>query len=89
MTKIGDNSGAVAVGELKQFVERIERLNDDISLLREDMKEVFSEAKGRGYDTKTLRKIVAIRKKDLAKLKEEQALLDIYAAALGMEGVFA
>jgi uncharacterized protein (UPF0335 family) len=89
MTKIGDNSGAVAVGELKQFVERIERLDDDISLLREDMKGVFSEAKGRGYDTKALRKIVALRKKDLAKLKEEQALLDIYAAALGMEGVFA
>lgn len=89
MTKIGDNSGAVAVGELKQFVERIERLNDDISLLREDIKEVFAEAKGRGYDTKTLRKIVAIRKKDIDKLKEEQALLDIYAAALGMEGLFA
>lgn len=85
MSDIGDNSGAVAAGELKQFVERIERMEDEISVGRADLKEIYAEAKGRGYDTKVLKKLIAIRKKDADKLAEEQAILELYGAALGME----
>lgn len=86
MTGIGHNS--VAFGEIRAFVERIERVQDDISLHREDMKEIFSEAKGRGYDTKTLRRLVALRKKNPDQLAEEMAMLQMYGSALGMDNVF-
>lgn len=74
---------------IRAFVERAERLQDDISLLREDMKELFAEAKGEGFDTKALKRIIALRKKDRQKLAEEVAILQLYAAAMGMEDVFA
>lgn len=74
---------------IRSFVERAERLQDDISLLREDMKELFAEAKGEGFDTKALKRIIALRKKDREKLAQEVAILQLYAAAMGMEDVFA
>lgn len=83
MTDIGRDSD-----ELRAFVERIERMQDEISLHREDMKEIFSEAKGRGYDTKALRRIVALRKKNPDQLAEEMAMLQMYGSALGMDNVF-
>lgn len=86
MTDTGHNSGAS--DEIRAFVERIERMQDEISLHREDMKEIFSEAKGRGYDTKTLRRLVALRKKNPDQLAEEMAMLQMYGSALGMDNVF-
>ena len=80
----GHNNG-VAAAELRQFVERVERLQDDMSLLREDVKAVYAEAKGRGYDVKTLRRVIKTRAADPQKLAEQQALLDTYGAALGID----
>lgn len=85
MSYIGSNSG-VAVAELRKLVERIERVEDDIALRRADAQEIYAEAKGRGYDTKALRKVIAMRKKDAQKLQEEQSMIDLYAGALGVFG---
>jgi uncharacterized protein (UPF0335 family) len=74
----------VAAGELRQFVERIERLEDEKKAVADQIKEVMAEAKGRGYDVKTLRKIISLRKKDPDERSEEEALLDLYMSALGM-----
>lgn len=80
----GHNNG-VAAAELRQFVERVERLQDDIALMREDVKAVYAEAKGRGYDVKTLRRVIKTRAADPQKLAEQQALLETYGAALGID----
>ncbi len=85
MSGKGHNSG-VMVDELRQFVERLERLKDEIDVLKTDMKEVFAEAKGRGYDTKIMRKVIAMRARDKDDLAEEQAILEMYAEALGVFG---
>lgn len=74
---------ATAQGRLRTIVERLERLDEDKQAVLTDMKEVFSEAKGEGYDVKALRKILAIRKQDRAKRQEEEAILDLYLSALG------
>jgi len=74
---------AAAQGRLRTIVERIERLEEDKKAVLEDMKEVFAEAKGEGYDVKTLRKVVRLRKQDRAKRQEEEAILDLYLSALG------
>ena len=70
--------------EIRQFIERYESLEAQKKDLAEEMKEVMAEAKGRGYDTKVLRKIIAIRKRDKDDLAEEEAILDLYKQALGM-----
>ena len=70
--------------ELRQFIERYERLEQEKKDIADAQKEVMAEAKGRGYDTKVLRKIVAIRKRDPQDLSEEEAVLEIYKEALGM-----
>lgn len=75
----------VAAAELRQLIERIERLEEEKATLQEDIKEVFAEAKGRGFDTKAIRAIIRLRKKDQAERQEEEAILDLYKAALGME----
>jgi len=72
-----------AQGQLKSIVERIERLEEDKAAVMADLKEVFAEAKGNGFDVKTLRKVVRIRKQDRAKRQEEEALLDLYLSAIG------
>jgi len=69
---------------LRKFVERIERLEEEKKAVADDIKEVYAEAKATGFDTKILRKVIAIRKKDRMELEEEQAMLDLYMHALGM-----
>lgn len=74
---------AAAQGRLRTIVERIERMEADKAAVMADIKEGFAEAKGEGYDVKTLRKVIRIRKQDKAKRQEEEAVLDLYLAALG------
>ncbi len=75
----------VAAGELKQFIERVERLEEEKKEIADQVKEVFAEAKGRGYDTKVMRKVIALRKRDKDDIAEEEAVLEMYKAALGMD----
>lgn len=77
-------SYGIAAGELTQFIERFERLDAERLSAVEDQKEVMAEAKGRGYCTKTLRKIIAMRKKRADEIAEEEAVLEMYKSALGM-----
>ena len=78
-----DVLNTTAQGQLKSIIERIERLEQEKAEVAEQIKEVFAEAKGNGYDVKTLRKVVRIRKQDRAKRQEEEALLDLYLSAIG------
>ena len=73
-----------AADDLKALIERIERLEEEKAALASDIRDVYSEAKAKGFDTKILRKIVGIRKKDHAERQEEEAILDLYLTALGM-----
>ncbi|MGH6956272.1 MAG: DUF2312 domain-containing protein, partial [Caulobacteraceae bacterium] len=73
-----DTLGATAQGKLKSFVERIERLEEDKAAVANDLKEVYAEAKGEGFDTKILRKVVRLRKQDKIKREEEETLVDLY-----------
>jgi uncharacterized protein (UPF0335 family) len=75
---------AVTADELRQFIERAEQLAAEKRDIAEQEKEVFAEAKGRGYDTKVLRKVIALRKRKPDELAEEEAVLELYKAALGM-----
>ena len=75
---------AVTAGELRQFIEQFEHLDAEKKDISDRQKDVMAEAKGRGYDTKVLRKIIAIRAKDRDAYAEEQALVRLYAEALGM-----
>ena len=72
-----------AQGQLKSIIERIERLEQEKSEIAEQIKEVFAEAKGNGFDVKVLRKVVRIRKQDRARRLEEEAILDLYLSAMG------
>ncbi len=74
---------SAAGGKLKSLVERIERLEEDKAAVASDLKEVYGEAKGEGFDTKILRKVVRLRKQDSAKRQEEETLIDLYVAAIG------
>lgn len=73
-----------AQGQLRALVERIERLEEEKKTIAGDIKEVYAEAKANGFDTKVLRKVITLRKKDAAELQEEEAMIDVYLAALGM-----
>jgi uncharacterized protein (UPF0335 family) len=77
-------SGGVAAGQLKSFVERIERLEEEKKGIADDIRDVFAEAKGQGFDTKVMRQVIRLRKKEPAERQEEEALLDLYMHALGM-----
>tara|TARA_R110000851_G_scaffold1748_1_gene6813 strand:- start:16281 stop:16538 length:258 start_codon:yes stop_codon:yes gene_type:complete len=79
-----DQSYNVTAEELRQFVERFERLDAEKKDLADQQKEVMAEAKGRGYDTGVLRKIIALRKRDGDDIAEEEAVLEMYREALGM-----
>lgn len=70
--------------QLKSIIERIEKLEADKAAIAEDIKDVYAEAKANGFDSKILRKLVAVRKKDAGEIAVEQALLATYMAALGM-----
>lgn len=74
----------VAASELRQFIERIERLEEEKAALMGDIKDVMGEAKGRGYDTKAIKTIIRLRKKDKDERMEEEAILETYMNALGM-----
>jgi uncharacterized protein (UPF0335 family) len=84
MTDETVSTTTVAAGQLKAIVERIERLEEEKKEIAEQIKEVYAEAKGSGFDAKTLRKIVGLRKKPTEERQEEEALLDLYMSALGM-----
>ncbi len=79
-----DNSYRVTADELRQFIERMERLEAEKKDLADQQKEVMAEAKGRGYDTKVMRKLIALRKRDSDDIAEEEAVLEMYKEALGM-----
>ena len=72
-----------AQGKLKSLIERIERLEEDKAAVANDLKEVYAEAKGEGFDVKIVRKVVRLRKQDSAKRQEEEALIDLYISAIG------
>jgi len=78
------SSDSVAQDQIKAFIERIERLEEEKASIAGDIKEVYAEAKGNGFDTKVLRKIVSIRKQDHNERMEQEALLELYLTALGM-----
>lgn len=79
-----DATYRVTADELRQFVERFERLEMEKKDIADQQKEVMAEAKGRGYDTKVMRKIIALRKRDQNDIAEEEAVLEMYKEALGM-----
>lgn len=79
-----DTSYRVTADELRQFIERMERLEAEKKDIADQQKEVLAEAKGRGYDTKVMRKVIALRKRDADDLAEEEAVLEMYKEALGM-----
>jgi uncharacterized protein (UPF0335 family) len=76
--------GGVAGKRLQMIIERIERLEEEKAATMEDIKEVYGEAKGSGFDVKALRKIVSLRKMDAEKRREAEQILDLYKAAIGM-----
>lgn len=80
----GEASYRVTANELRQFIERIERLDAEKKDLADQQKEVMAEAKARGYDTKVMRKVIALRKRDKDDIAEEEAVLEMYKEALGM-----
>ncbi|MDF2095964.1 MULTISPECIES: DUF2312 domain-containing protein [Aquibaculum] len=77
--------GGVAGDRLRSFVERVERLEEEKKTLQEDIKEIYAEAKSSGFDVKILRQIIRIRKQDKEERQEQEELLELYKAALGME----
>ena len=79
-----DQSYRVTADELRQFIERFERLEAEKKDIADQQKEVMAEAKGRGYDTKVMRKLIALRKRDRDEIAEEEAVLELYKEALGM-----
>ena len=81
----GQDAFTVATGELRAFVERIERLRAEMDEIKEQEKEVFAELKGRGYMTRPVRTILKLRKRDKDDIAEEEAVLEMYKAALGMD----
>ena len=82
MTKAGHNS--IDSPQLRAFIERIERLEEEKRATAEDIKDIYAEAKGTGFDAKIIRKIVSLRRQDSHKRKEEEEILDVYMSALGM-----
>jgi uncharacterized protein (UPF0335 family) len=80
--------GGIAGDRLKSFIERIERLEEEKKTLQADIKEVYAEAKGTGFDTKIMRQLIKIRKMDKDDLDEQETLLDLYKRAIGMAPEF-
>lgn len=79
------DKGGIAADQLRSFVERIERLEEEKAALSADVKEVYAELKSAGFDSKIVRQVIRLRKMDRAEFQEQEALLDIYMSALGME----
>ncbi|HEX4297794.1 MAG TPA: DUF2312 domain-containing protein [Devosia sp.] len=85
MAKPTVSSDSVAQDQIRAFIERIERMEEEKKAISDDIKEIYAEAKGNGFDTKVLRQVVRIRKQDHSERLEQEALLDLYLAALGMQ----
>lgn len=79
-----DNQDSVAPDQLRAFIERIERMEEEKKAIGSDIKEIYAEAKGNGFDTKVLRRLVNIRKQDHSERMEQEAILELYMQALGM-----
>lgn len=84
MTDIGHNSQTIAAAQLRSIIERIERLADEKQSIADDIKDVYAEAKGTGFDVAAVREIVKLRKQDAAARQEKEAIVDLYKNALGM-----
>ncbi|KZL02161.1 hypothetical protein PsAD5_00110 [Pseudovibrio sp. Ad5] len=80
------NAGGVAADQLRAFIERIERLEEEKKVIADDIKDVYAESKGNGFDVKVMRKLVSLRKRKPHEREEEEAILDLYLHALGMAG---
>ena len=78
------STDSVAQDQIRAFIERIERMEEELKAIADDIKEIYAEATGNGFDTKVLRQIVRIRKQDHAERMEQEALLELYMTALGM-----
>jgi uncharacterized protein (UPF0335 family) len=84
MSKKPNRVGGVAVDQLKSIIGRVEKLEEEKTTVSADIREVFAEAKGAGFDVKAIRQIIKIRKLDAAELEEQETILDTYRRALGM-----
>jgi uncharacterized protein (UPF0335 family) len=82
--EVTETSQTVAAGQLRAFIERVERLNEEKKTIADDIKEIFAEMKGTGFDTKAVRTLIRLRGMDQAERQEAEAILDLYKAALGM-----
>lgn len=85
MTEEPKDVGGVAGVRLKSFIERIERLDEEKQAITDDIKDVYAEAKGTGFETKTLKKVISLRKLDAEKRREADEMLELYKSAIGME----
>ena len=88
MTEVTENVGGIAADQLRSYIERIERLDEEKKVLAEDIKEVFSEAKSNGFDVKIMRQVLKLRKMDKDDRDEVETLLNLYCKALGMQPSF-
>ena len=79
-----DQNTVVATGQLRSFIERIERLEEEKKTISDDIKEVYAELKGNGFDSKAVREIIRLRKKEYHERQEEEAMVQLYKDALGM-----
>ena len=84
MQDVIDSTYRMTADELRQFIERIERLDAEKKDIADQQKEVMAEAKGRGYDVKVIRKLITLRRRDQGEVAEEEAVLELYKEALGM-----
>ena len=84
-TPVGNNVGGIAADQLRSVIERIERLEEEKKALQEDIKEVYAEAKGNGFEPRIIRQLIRLRKKEKSERQEEENLLEIYMYAIGME----
>ncbi|MEM9705417.1 MAG: DUF2312 domain-containing protein [Pseudomonadota bacterium] len=82
-TVSAEGATTIAADRLRSFIERVERLEEDKAAVMEDIKQVFAEAKGEGYETKILRQVIRLRKMDRSDRQEQEALLSLYLSALG------
>jgi uncharacterized protein (UPF0335 family) len=80
----GENAQTVAAGQLRAFIERVENLMEEKKTIGEDIREVFAEAKGTGFDTTAMRALIKLRNMDQAERQERETILDLYRSALGM-----
>ncbi|WP_295879159.1 DUF2312 domain-containing protein [uncultured Bartonella sp.] len=84
MSEEDQNTAVAATGQLRSFIERIERLEEEKKTISDDIKEVYSELKGNGFDSKAVREVIRLRKKEDHERQEEEAMIELYKDALGM-----